>query len=244
VAEDNSANQELIKIILESYGLHYFIASDGQEAVMRFKSGNFDLVLMDEQMPKKSGTQATEEIRAYEIKREKEPTPIVVLTANVLKGERERSLEKGFNAFLGKPIVLKEIEGVFSRFLEPVFEADKSQKHLQHNKVSTLKGVNAAALASELMLEEEQVLRLMKIYTNKMYESLDELKGAIALREYKVIGHLAHSIKGSSSNFRIEKIVEMAYELEKASYAKESGFDFESVYDAMVETFNQIALDE
>jgi PAS domain S-box-containing protein len=57
VAEDNGANQELIKIILESYGLHYLIASDGQEAVMRFKSGTFDLVLMDEQMPKKSGSQ-------------------------------------------------------------------------------------------------------------------------------------------------------------------------------------------
>ena len=244
VAEDNCANQELIKIILESYGLHYFIASDGQEAVMRYKSGDFDLVLMDEQMPNKSGTQATEEIRAYEAKHEKEPTPIVALTANVLKGEKEKSSAKGFSAFLGKPIVLKEIEAVFSRFLEPVVEEDGPHICRQHKNVSTLKGVNAAALADELMLEEEQILRLMKIYSKKMYESLDELKEAIASREYKVIGHLAHSIKGSSSNFRIEKIVEMAYELEKASYAKESDFDFESVYDAIVEAFNQIALSE
>ncbi|MCJ7765485.1 MAG: ATP-binding protein, partial [Thiovulaceae bacterium] len=59
VAEDNSANQELIKTILESYGLHPCIASDGLEAVLCYKSGDFDLVLMDEQMPKKSGTQAT-----------------------------------------------------------------------------------------------------------------------------------------------------------------------------------------
>jgi HPt (histidine-containing phosphotransfer) domain-containing protein len=99
-------------------------------------------------------------------------------------------------------------------------------------------------LADELMLDEEQILHLMKIYSKKMYESLDELKEAIASREYKVIGHLAHSIKGSSSNFRIEKIVEMAYELEKASYAKASDFDFESVYDAIVEAFNKIDLSE
>jgi PAS domain S-box-containing protein len=244
VAEDNSANQELIKIILESYGLHYFIASDGLEAVMRYKSGDFDLVLMDEQMPKKSGTQATEEIRAFEKKREKEPTPIVALTANVLKGEKEKSTQNGFDAFLGKPIVIKEIEAVFSRFLEEVVDRREAQKRRQNKKGGTIKGVDAAALAKELMLDEEQIFRLMKIYTTKMDESLDELKEAIAAREYKVIGHLAHSIKGSSSNFRIDNIVELAYELEKASYAKESGFDFESVYDAMVKAFRKIAVSE
>ena len=109
VAEDNSANQELIKMILERYGLHYLIAADGQEAVMRYKSGHFDLILMDEQMPRKSGSQATAEIRKFEASHERTRIPIVALTANVLKGEREKSKEKGFDAFLGKPIILKEM---------------------------------------------------------------------------------------------------------------------------------------
>ncbi len=244
VAEDNSANQELIKIILESYGLHYLIASDGQEAVMRFKSGTFDLVLMDEQMPKKSGSQATDEIRKFEKKRERVPTPIVALTANVLKGEKEKSPKKGFDEFLGKPIVLKEMEEVLSHFLEEKVNDDISTKSVGAGNRNTIKGVNVTKLAEELMLDEEQIIRLMKIYCKKMEESLEELKEAIAMRDYKVIGHVSHSIKGSSSNFRIESIVDLAYELEKASYAKESTFNFETVFDDMVKEYDSIALHE
>ncbi len=244
VAEDNSANQELIKIILESYGLHYLIAADGQEAVMRFKSGSFDLVLMDEQMPKKSGTQATEEIRKFEKKRERAPTPIVALTANVLKGEKEKSHQKGFDEFLGKPIVLKEMEEVLSHFLEEKERAPAPAESRQEVSTAPFDEVNVTKLAEELMLDEEQVIRLMKIYSKKMTESLAELKEAIAKREYKVISHVSHSIKGSSSNFRIESIVDLAYKLEKASYAKESSFDFETVYDDIVKEFKSIAISE
>ncbi len=244
VAEDNSANQELIKIILEGYGLHYVIASDGLEAVTQYKSGDFDLVLMDEQMPKKSGSQAAEEIRAFEKRGDIKPTPIVALTANVLKGEKEKSSRKGFDAFLGKPIVLKEIEAVLSRFLEEVVVQSAATKSCGGDSGTTLKGVCITALAEELMLEEEQVMRLMKIYSKKMEESLEELKEAIAQRDYKVIAHLAHSIKGSSSNFRIEPIVDLAYRLEKASYAKSSEFEFETVYDSIVEAFASIVFSE
>ena len=224
VAEDNGANQELIKIILESYGLHYLIAADGQEAVMRFKSGSFDLVLMDEQMPKKTGSQATAEIRKFEKKRERAPTPIVALTANVLKGEKEKSHQKGFDEFLGKPIVLKEMEEVLSHFLEEKERAPAPAESRQEVSTAAVDKVNVTKLAEELMLDEEQVIHLMKVYCKKMEESLVELKEAIAARDFKVINLLAHSIKGSSSNFRIEHIVELAYELEKAAYAKESGF--------------------
>ena len=244
VAEDNSANQELIKIILESYGLHYLIASDGQEAVMRFKSGTFDLVLMDEQMPKKSGSQATEEIRKFEKRRERIPTPIVALTANVLKGEKEKSHQKGYDEFLGKPIVLKEMEEVLSHFLEEKEESCMLTASVEAEQAASTHEVNVSKLAEELMLDKDQVLRLMKIYSKKMVESLEELKEAIEERDYKVIGHLAHSIKGSSSNFRIEGIVTLAYELEKAAYAKEDTFDFETVYEGIVKEFDSIAVSE
>ncbi len=241
VAEDNGANQELIRIILESYGLHYLIASDGQEAVMRFKSGSFDLVLMDEQMPRKSGSEATAEIRNFEKKHQRRPTPIVALTANVLKGEKEKSPLKGYDEFLGKPIVLKEMEAMLSHFLE---ERESSEVTGTLDVLTTTQehplGINVAKLAEELMLDEEQVVRLMAIYTKKMHESLEELKEVIAVRDYKVIGHLAHSIKGSSSNFRIESIVALAYELEKASYAEDDSFDFEAIYEAMLEAFTEV----
>ena len=241
VAEDNSANQELIKIILESYGLHYLIASDGLEAVMRFKAGNFDLVLMDEQMPKKSGTKATEEIRKFEKKHNVKATPIVALTANVLKGEKEKSQDKGFNAFLGKPVVLKEIEEVLGLFLEKKSALECSvPEEISIEQESSPTRISVSKLAEELMLEPSQVERLMAIYSKKMQESLVELTEAIKLKDYKVIGHIAHSIKGSSSNFRIEALVALAYELEKAAYAKDETFNFRAVYEEVVLAFEAI----
>ncbi len=244
VAEDNSANQELIKIILESYGLHYLIAADGQEAVMRFKSGTFDLVLMDEQMPRKSGSQATEEIRKFEKKRERVPTPIVALTANVLKGEKEKSHTKGYDEFLGKPIVLKEMEEVLSHFLEEKEECCLPVITEEKESSAIVNKVNISRLAEELMLDEDQIVHLMKIYSKKMKESLEELKEAIVELDYQLIGHLAHSIKGSSSNFRIESIVDLAYELEKAAYAKEDTFDFQAVYDSVQKEFEKIVISD
>ncbi len=241
VAEDNSANQELIKIILERYGLHYLIAADGQEAVMRFKSGRYDLVLMDEQMPKKSGSKATEEIRRFEKKHGRAPTPIVALTANVLKGEKENSYKRGFDGFLGKPIVLKEMEEVLLNFLgEEAAESVEKGRSSAGGELK-IKGVNVAKLADELMLEKEQIIHLIKVYCKKMEESLDELNGAIIEKDYDHIARVAHSIKGSSSNFRIESIVELAYAIEKAAYAGERDFDYDANYADIVKVFEGIA---
>ncbi len=241
VAVDNSANQELIKIILERYGLNYHIAVDGQEAVTEFKSGAFDLILMDEQMPKKSGSQATAEIRKFEQQHGLVPIPIVALTANVLKGEKEKSYQKGFDELLGKPINLKEMEEVLSHFLEESGR-DAAAASAVHDEQRQVGGdnENIRRLATELMLEEEQVLHLMGIYSKKMDESLKNLKEAIAARDYKTIAHVAHSIKGSSSNFRIERIVELAYAMEKAAYAEDNTVDYETLYDDMVKTYNAI----
>lgn len=241
VAEDNSANQELIRIILESYGLHYLIAGDGQEVVMRYKSGTFDLVLMDEQMPKKSGTEATQEIRRFEKKHERRQTPIVALTANVLKGEKEKSAAKGFDAFLGKPIVLKEMETVLKQFLEPRDGEENITSFEVVTDTSTQSvNINTQKLAEELMLDVEQVTRLMGIYVKKMHESLKELEKAISERDFKRISHIAHSIKGSSSNFRIEAIVALAYALEKASHDEDAVFKYEETFETLMQEFQKV----
>jgi len=224
VAEDNSANQELIKMILERYGLHYLIAADGQEAVMRYKSGHFDLILMDEQMPHKSGSQATAEIRKFEKSHERVRIPIVALTANVLKGEREKSKEKGFDAFLGKPIILKEMEEVLQQFLvqesrEVHQEREEAAQHVE--------GVNIHALMEELMLEEVQVRHLLDVYEKNMVQNIKELREAIVQKDLNKIEYIAHSIKGSSSNFRLEKVVMLASDIENAAHIKDEHFSYE-----------------
>jgi len=238
VAEDNLANQELMRIILEGYGLHFMIAADGKEALRDYKSSDFDLILMDEQMPKMSGTEVTRAIRKIEKSRGIDAVPIIALTANVLKGEKERSKLNGFSGFLGKPIDLKTFEEVLSQFLV------ETEPQIKEHKSATVKeriDFDIEFLAEELMLEKEQVLYLLDVYKKRMHESLKELHQAIEDKDYKVITHIAHSIKGSSANFRIDKIVEMAYSIEKASYEEDNSFDYEEHFKSLEQLYKNYA---
>ncbi len=104
LVEDNKANQMFMTIILKKLQLHFQIANDGLEAIKMFKAGRYDLILMDENMPNLNGIEATKRIRELENKNDLTYTPIIALTANALKGDRERFLESGMDEYLTKPI--------------------------------------------------------------------------------------------------------------------------------------------
>jgi CheY-like chemotaxis protein len=104
VAEDYEANRTYVGIILENAGLTYDMANDGLEAVEKFKTGNYDIILMDENMPNMGGTEATQKILEIEKEEGKKHTPVIALTANALQGDKERFLEAGFDDYLSKPV--------------------------------------------------------------------------------------------------------------------------------------------
>lgn len=104
VAEDVTVNQKLIARILERAGHSVVMVADGLEAVKQYQSGQFDLILMDIQMPNMDGSSATAEIRALEKKSGCGHIPIVALTAYVLEGDREKFLSQGMDGYVAKPI--------------------------------------------------------------------------------------------------------------------------------------------
>lgn len=105
IAEDNPINQKLASIILEKSGYKVFIANDGEEACTLNKKENFDLILMDVQMPVMSGTEAARIIRQDQNSK----IPIVALTAHVMEKDRNECLDAGMNAFLSKPFKKHEL---------------------------------------------------------------------------------------------------------------------------------------
>src|SRR5687767_6130073 len=109
VADDVVMNQELARMIMESWGLQVDIAADGSEALNKVRNKNYDLVLMDIQMPEMDGVQATVAIRSL-ADNVKAQTPVVALTANVLKHDKERYIASGMNDILAKPFTE---EGLF-----------------------------------------------------------------------------------------------------------------------------------
>lgn len=117
VAEDNIINQKLIRRTLEDIGLEVTLADNGLEAFEKRKNGQFDLIFMDIQMPVLDGIEATQEILDYEEDYDQHHIPIIALTANALKGDRERFLAAGMDEYTTKPLVRSEIISLLNNFL-------------------------------------------------------------------------------------------------------------------------------
>ncbi len=116
LAEDNTINQKIAMINLNKMGHHAELAENGVLAVELFKTGRFDAILMDEQMPSMSGVEATKAIRKLEALEGKNAhIPIIALTANAMKGERERFLAAGMDDYLSKPFKIDDLKEVLQR---------------------------------------------------------------------------------------------------------------------------------
>jgi CheY-like chemotaxis protein len=113
VAEDNPVNRKLATRILQNAGHTVFCANDGQEAVETLSRDRFDIILMDVQMPRMDGFEATAEIRRLESAL-RIHTPIVALTANAMKGDRERCLDAGMDGYVSKPLRPAELLSVMA----------------------------------------------------------------------------------------------------------------------------------
>lgn len=140
VAEDNIINQKLIRRTLEDLGLTISVAANGLEAFEKRKNGDFDLIFMDIQMPVLDGVEATQEILDYEEDFKQTHIPIIALTANALKGDRERFMEAGMDEYTTKPLVRTEIVGLLNHFL--------SDRLVIEDEESTVEPEEAAPLLS------------------------------------------------------------------------------------------------
>ncbi len=121
VAEDNAVNQRLAKLNLEGWGHEVVVANDGQEALERYKEREFDIVLMDLQMPRLSGFEAAAAIRNAEKIRGTKRTPILALSANVLKGVRDECAKNGMDGYVSKPVRQQDLVNAISQVVPNLF---------------------------------------------------------------------------------------------------------------------------
>jgi two-component system, sensor histidine kinase and response regulator len=126
LAEDNPVNQRLALRLLEKRGHQVTLAGNGKEAVAEMEKRDFDLVLMDLQMPEMDGFEATAALRG----REKETgghLPVIALTAHALQGDRERCLEAGMDGYLAKPIRAQELDAALLTYAEEKSEQGSTE---------------------------------------------------------------------------------------------------------------------
>ncbi len=114
IAEDNKTNQILLSVLLDDLGLDYEIVNDGLEAVEAVKRSEFNLILMDENMPNMSGIEATKIIKKLETRNK---IPILAVTANAIKGDREKFLEAGMDDYISKPINANKLKTMIKKYI-------------------------------------------------------------------------------------------------------------------------------
>ncbi|HWH57057.1 MAG TPA: response regulator [Terriglobales bacterium] len=117
IAEDNVVNRELVREMLEAWGFRVLEALDGQQALETIKAERPDLVLMDIQMPALDGFAVMQKIRS---EAELAAIPVVALTAYAMRGDSERALSAGFNAYVTKPIDMALLQKEINHHLDAV----------------------------------------------------------------------------------------------------------------------------
>ena len=221
LAEDNVVNQKLAVWILKKRGHSVTVAANGQEALDAIAMEQFDVVLMDVQMPKMNGLEATGIIRQNEQTTFKH-MPIIAMTALAMKGDRERCLEAGMDEYISKPIQPDQIFQTLDRLLAG--EPDHSET--QHDNLTTI--TNSAMLdpafdESELLSQvegrKELMDELIAIFQEECPPLLIEIGAAIDHRDAKLVNRLSHKIKGSAAVFAANAVVQAAQRLEDMGHA-------------------------
>ena len=165
VTEDNIINQKLIKRILEEHGITVDLANNGLESFEKRRNNDYDLIFMDIQMPVMDGIEATHEILDYKEDEEVPHVPIVALTANALRGDRERFLGEGMDEYITKPIETSELLYILNKFLAAkakTVTTEEKKEQFDETKAAAETAKNEKEAASEA---EKQPKLQMKIQT-------------------------------------------------------------------------------
>jgi CheY-like chemotaxis protein len=206
LAEDSLVNQKLVIGLLERYGHKVIVAKDGREALEAWESQPVDVILMDIQMPDMDGLEATATIREREAQRGGR-TPIIAMTAHVIKGDRERCLAAGMDEYLSKPVrsgqLLEAIAAVVGgRTSGHSTSAAEEPIDWTHAK-ATVKG-DLGLLKS-----------IVQAFVDESPKLMEDIRQAVAAGQAKDLQIAAHTIKGSLRYFGARRAFDLAYKLEE-----------------------------
>ena len=225
LVEDNEINQQVAKEILEGAGLIVSMANDGQEAVNAVKENNYDVVLMDIQMPVMDGYTATREIRKEDRFKE---LPIIAMTAHAMAGDEGKSLQAGMNGHVTKPIDPDQLFSTLQKWIKP----SKERVQVQQPEVF----VGRPELDKTVLEEEELPASLMgfdltdglkRLQGNKrLYRKLllsfakdynavaNEIHQALNSEDFNQAHSLVHNLKGLAGNLAAMELQAAAENLE------------------------------
>ncbi len=222
VAEDNETNQEVIREQLAMLGFQCDVAADGREGYKRWLSGDYALVLSDIHMPHTDGYQLASAIRAEEQKRDSGKkaahTPVLALTANVLKGEADRCRAVGMDGYLAKPVPLSQLMSEIIRWLPP--EAAESTPATNRGDENLDLAVFDSGMLTRMVGDNPAIhASLLKKFLDNAQLRKASLQAAWRDSDLATVGQEAHSLKSAARSVGAIQLGQMCEALEHAGKA-------------------------
>lgn len=207
VVDDNNMNRLVAKTILNSYGAGITEAANGKEAVDLLRLNEYDLVLMDIQMPVMGGMEAVRIIRD-EIGL---TTPVIALTANAIKGDNEKCIEGGMNAYLSKPFKEEDLLQIVAFWLGRFGEDAETEMNKDiHERLYDL-----AALKETSRGSDSFVIKMVNLFITQTPLHLDTIEESYRKGDYKLMAAIAHKLKPSIDNIGIVSLKDTIRDIEK-----------------------------
>ena len=215
VAEDNVVSQQVAKRYLEAIGCNVMVVENGNAAVDACARQEFGLVLMDLQMPKMDGIQATQEIRRQE--RLGRHVPILALTAKSASDELARCTAAGMNGLLTKPLDIARLRQALDRFGLARRTLELPAQSADEPGAAVNEPVDLMMLYAKFSGDMAFVRRLCQTFVTGTSHSLEELDSAVATGERARVRLLAHRIKGGGSSVYAHRLAAIAANIESAA---------------------------
>lgn len=251
LAEDNMVNQKLAVKTLELKGHSVEIANNGKEAVKMAFAGNFDLILMDGNMPVMDGFEATVAIREKE-KKTGGHIPIIALTALAFKEDKQKCIDAGMDGYVTKPIRRKELFKALEEIVPSAEPLQQEQEQEQEQEVETTptKPTKDAGSSDEVIFDKAEALdratddveflkEIIEVFLEELPDHMAEIKEAVDGKDGEALRKSAHKLAGSLSGFAAKAAMETASKLE--AVGKEGRLnEAEETYGALVKDIERL----
>ena len=231
MVEDNHTNQQVATAVLKKLGINNLeFAGNGLEALNILSLRNFDLILMDCQMPEMDGFEASQKIRQGQAGKAAQNTPIIAMTAYAMAGDREKCLQAGMDDYLTKPINPDLLRKTIDRHLTLTGAHEKKAQQTgpaeaQSQNLYPAQGIDASAILDESRLMDrvghdcELISEILDIAGKELPVRAEQLSAAMREKNLESIARIAHNIKGTAANISALRLQKVAHDMEMACKA-------------------------
>ncbi len=234
VAEDNAVNRKLVEIMLKKYGLDVDLAENGREAADMALKKRYDIIFMDISMPVMDGMTASKLILEREKEQNAPHAPIVALTANVIKEDREAYAACGIEGFLAKPLENEKLNAVLARYLGSAADKAEERGVLYDRQIYKITGRAAG-------VEDEAVIAgILSEYYGLTSGQAEAMFIAVMKGDMQACARIAGSMRISSANLGFERIAALAGDISEKCSSGADAAEIRAVFDRLEKELEQL----